>query len=145
MSHSSSLTVLLFRNTRPVVRITHRFTSCLFGAVSLDARQPFRRHNHGTGRMPEYIQKRSVSTSILRKAPLEQNRAEDGTKQHVGNGLILALDLELGRDHKINITTRGSRPNNTCYYNLYEKIVLVRRILNVLPLRRMGIGEQHYL
>lgn len=35
---------------------------------------------------------------LLRKAPLEQSRAEEGIKQYVGNGLILALDLAVGSD-----------------------------------------------
>jgi uncharacterized membrane protein len=35
---------------------------------------------------------------LLRKAPLEQSREEEGIKQYVGNGLILALDLEVGSD-----------------------------------------------
>lgn len=35
---------------------------------------------------------------LLRKAPLEQTREEEGIKQYVGNGLILALDLEVGSD-----------------------------------------------
>jgi hypothetical protein len=35
---------------------------------------------------------------LLRKSPLEQGRGEEGIKQYVGNGLILALDLEVGSD-----------------------------------------------
>ena len=35
---------------------------------------------------------------LLRKSPLEQSREEEGIKQFVGNGLILALDLEVGSD-----------------------------------------------
>ena len=35
---------------------------------------------------------------LLRKSPLEQSREEEGIKQYVGNGLILALDLEVGSD-----------------------------------------------
>ncbi len=35
---------------------------------------------------------------LLRKSPLEQSRTEEGIKQYVGNGLILALDLAVGSD-----------------------------------------------
>ena len=35
---------------------------------------------------------------LLRRSPLEQSREEEGIKQYVGNGLILALDLEVGSD-----------------------------------------------
>ena len=35
---------------------------------------------------------------LLRKSPLQQGRDEEGIKQYVGNGLILALDLEVGSD-----------------------------------------------
>jgi len=39
--------VWIFKNTRPVVRITGSHQqSCLFGAVSLDRRQIFRQYNH---------------------------------------------------------------------------------------------------
>ena len=34
---------------------------------------------------------------LLRRSPLDQSREEEGIK-HVGNGLILALDLEVGSD-----------------------------------------------
>lgn len=35
---------------------------------------------------------------ILRKSALEQTKEEEGIKHYVGNGLILALDLEVGSD-----------------------------------------------
>ena len=35
---------------------------------------------------------------LLRRSPLEQSREEEGIKRYVGNGLILALDLEVGSD-----------------------------------------------
>ncbi|MBV9175789.1 MAG: DUF1622 domain-containing protein [Nitrososphaeraceae archaeon] len=35
---------------------------------------------------------------LLRKAPLEQTKDEESIKRYVGNGLILALDLEVGSD-----------------------------------------------
>ena len=35
---------------------------------------------------------------LLRKSPLEQTKEEEGIKHYVGNGLILALDLEVGSD-----------------------------------------------
>jgi len=35
---------------------------------------------------------------LLRKSPLEQTKEEEGIKRFVGNGLILALDLEVGSD-----------------------------------------------
>ena len=35
---------------------------------------------------------------LLRRSPLDQSREEEGIKQYVGNGLILALDLEVGSD-----------------------------------------------
>jgi uncharacterized membrane protein len=35
---------------------------------------------------------------LLRRSPLEQSKEEEGIKQYVGNGLILALDLEVGSD-----------------------------------------------
>ena len=35
---------------------------------------------------------------LLRRSPLEQRREEEGIKQYVGNGLILALDLAVGSD-----------------------------------------------
>jgi uncharacterized membrane protein len=35
---------------------------------------------------------------LLRRSPLEQSREEEDIKQYVGNGLILALDLEVGSD-----------------------------------------------
>jgi uncharacterized membrane protein len=35
---------------------------------------------------------------LLRRNPLEQTKAEEGIKQYVGNGLILALDLAVGSD-----------------------------------------------
>jgi uncharacterized membrane protein len=35
---------------------------------------------------------------LLRKSPLEQTKEEEGIKRYVGNGLILALDLEVGSD-----------------------------------------------
>ena len=35
---------------------------------------------------------------LLRRSPLEQRREEEGIKQYVVNGLILALDLEVGSD-----------------------------------------------
>jgi uncharacterized membrane protein len=34
----------------------------------------------------------------LRRSPLEQTKEENGIKRYVGNGLILALDLEVGSD-----------------------------------------------
>jgi len=35
---------------------------------------------------------------LLRRSPLDQSREEEGIKHYVGNGLILALDLEVGSD-----------------------------------------------
>jgi len=35
---------------------------------------------------------------LLRRSPLEQTNEEEGIKRFVGNGLILALDLEVGSD-----------------------------------------------
>lgn len=35
---------------------------------------------------------------ILRKSALEKTKEEEGIKHYVGNGLILALDLEVGSD-----------------------------------------------
>ena len=35
---------------------------------------------------------------LLRKSPLEQTKEEEGIKRFVGNGLILALDLQVGGD-----------------------------------------------
>jgi uncharacterized membrane protein len=35
---------------------------------------------------------------IVRRSPLEQTKEEEGIKRYVGNGLILALDLEVGSD-----------------------------------------------
>ena len=35
---------------------------------------------------------------LLRKTPLERSRTEEGIKQYVGNGLILALDIAVGGD-----------------------------------------------
>jgi uncharacterized membrane protein len=35
---------------------------------------------------------------LLCRSPLEQSRDEEGIKQYVANGLILALDLEVGSD-----------------------------------------------
>jgi uncharacterized membrane protein len=35
---------------------------------------------------------------ILQRSPLEQTREEGSIKRFVGNGLILALDLEIGSD-----------------------------------------------
>ena len=35
---------------------------------------------------------------LLRRSPLEQTKEEEGIKRYVGNGLILALDLEVGSD-----------------------------------------------
>ena len=35
---------------------------------------------------------------LLRRSPLEQSREEEGIKQYVGNGLIHALELEVGSD-----------------------------------------------
>ena len=35
---------------------------------------------------------------LLRRSPLEQTKEEEGIKRFVGNGLILALDLEVGSD-----------------------------------------------
>ena len=35
---------------------------------------------------------------LLRRSPLEQRKEEEGIKQYVGNGLILALDLAVGSD-----------------------------------------------
>lgn len=35
---------------------------------------------------------------LLRKSPLEQTKEEEGIKRYVGNGLILALDLQVGGD-----------------------------------------------
>jgi uncharacterized membrane protein len=34
----------------------------------------------------------------IRRSPLEQTKEEEGVKRYVGNGLILALDLEVGSD-----------------------------------------------
>jgi uncharacterized membrane protein len=33
---------------------------------------------------------------LLRKSPLEQSKEEEGIMRYVGNGLVLALDLEVG-------------------------------------------------
>src|SRR5215467_11924334 len=33
---------------------------------------------------------------LLRKSPLDQTKEEEGIKRYVGNGLVLALDLEVG-------------------------------------------------
>jgi uncharacterized membrane protein len=33
---------------------------------------------------------------LLRKSPLEQTKEEEGIKRYVGNGLVFALDLEVG-------------------------------------------------
>ena len=33
---------------------------------------------------------------LLRKSPLGQTKEEEGIKRYVGNGLVLALDLEVG-------------------------------------------------
>lgn len=35
---------------------------------------------------------------LLRRSPLEQTKEEEGIKRFVGNGLIFALDLEVGSD-----------------------------------------------
>ena len=35
---------------------------------------------------------------LLRKSPLERTKEEENIKHYVGNGLILALDLEVGSD-----------------------------------------------
>jgi uncharacterized membrane protein len=35
---------------------------------------------------------------LLRRSPLKQSGEEEGIKQYVGNGLILALDLAVGSD-----------------------------------------------
>ncbi|HET7149660.1 MAG TPA: DUF1622 domain-containing protein [Candidatus Nitrosopolaris sp.] len=35
---------------------------------------------------------------LLRRFPLEQTNEEEGIKRFVGNGLILASDLEVGND-----------------------------------------------
>jgi uncharacterized membrane protein len=35
---------------------------------------------------------------LLRRSPLEQTKEEEAIKRYVGNGLILALDLEVGSD-----------------------------------------------
>ena len=35
---------------------------------------------------------------LLRRSPVEQTKEEEGIKHFVGNGLILALDLEIGSD-----------------------------------------------
>jgi uncharacterized membrane protein len=35
---------------------------------------------------------------LLRKSPLEQTKEENDIKRYVGNGLILALDLQVGGD-----------------------------------------------
>jgi uncharacterized membrane protein len=35
---------------------------------------------------------------LLGRSPLEQTKEEEGIKRFVGNGLILALDLEVGSD-----------------------------------------------
>ncbi|MGC1930371.1 MAG: DUF1622 domain-containing protein [Candidatus Nitrosopolaris sp.] len=34
----------------------------------------------------------------IRESPLEQTKEEEGIRRYVGNGLILALDLEVGSD-----------------------------------------------
>ena len=35
---------------------------------------------------------------IIRRSPLEQTKHEPGIKRYIGNGLILALDIEVGSD-----------------------------------------------
>src|SRR3954468_61893 len=35
---------------------------------------------------------------IIRKSPLEQTKSEISIKRYIGNGLILALDIEVGSD-----------------------------------------------
>jgi len=35
---------------------------------------------------------------LLRRSPLEQTKEEEGIKRFVGNGLILALEIEVGSD-----------------------------------------------
>ena len=35
---------------------------------------------------------------LLRRSPLEQTKEDEAIKRYVGNGLILALDLEVGSD-----------------------------------------------
>jgi uncharacterized membrane protein len=35
---------------------------------------------------------------IIRRSPLEQTKRESGIKRYIGNGLILALDIEVGSD-----------------------------------------------
>jgi uncharacterized membrane protein len=34
----------------------------------------------------------------IKESPLEQTKKEEGIKRYVGNGLVLALDLEVGSD-----------------------------------------------
>jgi len=35
---------------------------------------------------------------VIRKSPLEQTKSEISIKRYIGNGLILALDIEVGSD-----------------------------------------------
>jgi uncharacterized membrane protein len=35
---------------------------------------------------------------VIRRSPLEQIKQEEDIKRYVGNGLILALDIEVGSD-----------------------------------------------
>ncbi|MFL6405499.1 MAG: DUF1622 domain-containing protein [Nitrososphaeraceae archaeon] len=35
---------------------------------------------------------------IIRKSPIDQTKREVGIKRYIGNGLILALDIEVGSD-----------------------------------------------
>jgi uncharacterized membrane protein len=35
---------------------------------------------------------------IIRRSPLEQTKHEPGIKRYIGNGLVLALDIEVGSD-----------------------------------------------
>ena len=52
---------------------------------------------------------------LLRRSPLEQTKEEEAIKRYVGNGLILALDLEVGSDIiKTILTPSESESFSTC-------------------------------
>jgi uncharacterized membrane protein len=74
---------------------------------------------------------------LLRKSPLEQGREEEGIEQYVGNGLILALDLEAGSDIIVTILV----PSESDLISLVV-IVAIRPLLHKLLSNWSGLVDQ---
>jgi uncharacterized membrane protein len=75
---------------------------------------------------------------IIRRSPLEQTKRESGIKRYIGNGLILALDIEVGSDIIRTILT----PSTPELLSL-AVIVAIRIALSWSLSREIGVESEN--